>query len=282
MPQRYPSQHLPLLLALCLPASAGAVPFTAGLPVERFEVSGGATFSDEFDDDVFPGTTWGMFCGAASEAGGELSIEASGTSMFCPSEPFFAAGPLLPGFTTDTTVTADFNLPLPAEGEFLGIQVSNPLVNDFVNVTLAQVGGTFFATASADEGATLPLPIDPADLPVGFYTLQIALEADTNGDLLPTVGGSTDGNPLFTVPLPGFKLESPVRPGIQQPPDRGHGSRAVAGRASPAGCARRAGVPHPPLRHGGGGVARSPLDIRLPGSECRTRAGPVAQAPRGA
>jgi len=198
------SRSILVLLAWSLmPGIAGAVPFASSLPVDRFEVEGGATFLDEFDDGVWPGTTWSLVCGAATESSGVLGVEATGPG--CP-EDLFLAGPFL-FFTADTTVTADFGVPLPAEGEFIGIQLATLLGDDLVNLTVAQVGGQFFASAADEGGVQASLLILPEDLPSVFYTLQIAVAADSGGSLLPTFGGSVDGDPLFTVPLPGLALE---------------------------------------------------------------------------
>ena len=122
-------QSLCLLLAtVLLPGIARAVPFASPFPMERFELSGGATFVDEFDDGVFPGP-WFVACGSASEAGGALLIEATGSSLFCPTDAF-AAGPFAGTFTTDTTLTADFRVVLPAPGEGLGVQVGTLGLDD--------------------------------------------------------------------------------------------------------------------------------------------------------
>jgi len=192
-----------LFTILAFPGLANAVSFASSLPVLRFEVAGGASFVDEFDDGAWPASTWNLVCGAASEGGGALSV--AGTGPGCGVDLFLAAPFLF--FTTDTTVTAEFGVPLPAEGEFIGLQLSTLVGDDRVSLTLAQVGGTVFASAADEGGVQASIEILPEDLPSGFYTLQIAVATDGAGALLPTFGGSVDGDPLFTVPLPDLALE---------------------------------------------------------------------------
>lgn len=189
---------------LSMSGEARAVSFVDDLLVERFEIAGAATFVDEFDDDVFPGTVaWLVPCGSASESGGALAIGATGPG--CPNDLFLAAA--VAPFTGEAVVSADFNLPLPSENEFVGIQIGSGAGTDLVNLTTSRVGGQIFV-AIGDENGVFSTPLDPDDLPTSFFTFQISLAIDVGtGELIPTASGSVDGNPLFSLEVADLGLD---------------------------------------------------------------------------
>jgi len=201
------SRSLPILalaVALAAAGDARALSFVDDLLVERFEVSGSGTFVDEFDDGVFPSAGWVVPCGAASESGGVLAIGATGPG--CGNDLFLALA-LAGGFTGAATVTADFGLPLPSENEFVGIQVANASGGDRVSLTAGRFGGNVYV-AIADESSVVSATLDAEDLPTSFFTLQISLALDVGtGRLIPTVAGSVDGNPLFSLEFAGYFLD---------------------------------------------------------------------------
>lgn len=183
-------------------AAAASFPFAAPFLVDDFELTGGATFSDAFDDGVFPQAPWVTVCGSASESGGFLRVE-SATDVCAP--PAFAAGPGFPqGFTTDTTLTVTFGDVLPAEGEAVGIQLGTADGRDFVNLGLFRLGGTLFAGADDESGSVVVVDLESASVPApqSSFLLEIALVADpTTGLLVPTLGGRADDNPFVSAPF---------------------------------------------------------------------------------
>lgn len=190
-----------VLAALLLPSIARAVPFANSFPMERFELSGGANFVDEFDDGVFPSFPWFRACGSASEADGALWSEETGTGPLCPSEAF-AASPFTEAFITDTILTADFRVVLPAPGEGLGVQVGTSDLDDVLFWFWSYSGGGIGLGVIDENGLAGWTPVDSEDLPVLSYTLQIALVTEPlTGILVPTVSVRGDGDPLVTIPL---------------------------------------------------------------------------------
>lgn len=181
-------------ILLTVAAPARAFDFANDLIVERFSISGAVTFSDEFGDGVFPGADWFQNCGSASESGGALAVESTGPG--CPIDVFAAS--VLDSFVAPVVVTADFNLPLPAENEFVGIQINNVFSTDFFSLTTFQDGGNRFV-AIRDENGFVSGALDPGDLPSSFFTFQIALATGIGGTLVPTALASVDGNPLFSI-----------------------------------------------------------------------------------
>jgi len=183
-------------------AAAASFPFAAPLLVDDFELTGGATFSDAFDDGVFPQAPWVSVCGSATESAGFLQLQSASDDC---TPTAFAAGPGPPrGFTTDTTSTAIFGDVLPAEGEAVGIQMGTADGRDFVNLGLFRFGGTLFAGANDENGSVAVVDLQALGVPVpqNSFLLQIALATDTTtGLLVPTLGGRSDDNSFLSAPF---------------------------------------------------------------------------------
>jgi hypothetical protein len=191
-----------LLAALVLPGVARGVPFVNALPVDRFELSGGATFVDEFHNSDYPasdypGVPWIEFCGSASESGGALWIESTGPGPDCGGgDDWFVSGPNT-SFLNNTVLTADFLLPpAPAEGESVGILMGTRDAGDLIQFGIGSFDEKKWIWV-ADETRWGAVEIPSANFATNSFSLRISLVLNTATNILvPTLYARRDTDPF--------------------------------------------------------------------------------------
>ncbi len=173
-----------LTLLAALPGVADAAQTVFDYRVDRFEVSGQASFVDEFNDSLL--SPWSIGAGTAVDTGLELSLRSPG--VFMPSFwSFITSSPTAPGIEVSNT-----SLAVPA------FQVSSG-AGDFVTTSTwttlptappGSIGG-FYSMSITMPGLPLPgeciHPPSATPAPVVVRTFTIALR-DFNTVVAPYVG----------------------------------------------------------------------------------------------